>query len=166
MPAVRTCKEARRLRIRRWKGQDSHSAHARDHPTPRTSRPRTRGSRVRIPRCNPLRPPWTFPLWVLRFLCRFPGRFFSISPPFSVPFWYFPRLLLALPQLTSLLGSPSSPAAAWTRVCLSSNSDLHLPSLIVCQNVPSPSPTPFLSEMFFEEPRSYLHMSPDLGSIL
>ncbi|XP_006461060.1 hypothetical protein AGABI2DRAFT_192596 [Agaricus bisporus var. bisporus H97] len=73
---------------------------------------------------------------------------------------------LSVPHSPFPSGSPSSPAAAWTRVCLSSNSDLHLPSLIVCQNVPSPSPTPFLSEMFFEEPRSYLHMSPDLGSIL
>ncbi|KAF9452357.1 hypothetical protein P691DRAFT_784501 [Macrolepiota fuliginosa MF-IS2] len=45
-------------------------------------------------------------------------------------------------------GSPTSPASAWI------------------QNVPSPSPSPFITEVYYEEPQSHVHVSLELSTLL
>ncbi|KXN90636.1 hypothetical protein AN958_03876 [Leucoagaricus sp. SymC.cos] len=58
-------------------------------------------------------------------------------------------------------GSPTSPAAAWIQVRFHHS---YSPSVL---NVPSPSPSPFLSEtVYYEEPRSHLPISVEFSTLL
>jgi hypothetical protein len=117
--------------------------------------PRLSLSMILITRAPGLPPPPSAPQTVLSF----PSPIHPSPQVISGLHWCSFRSLTLYP------GSPTSPAAAWIQVRIRR---LHLPPVLIpCQNVASPSPSPFLSEtVYYEEPQPHLPTSAEFSSLL